>query len=77
MLPENTASSQCPQGLAKEAWRNVVEQRRSREGRKEKEGWEARRRKGRQEGKVREKKTRKEGKKEISANSQQHTSAGM
>ena len=77
VLPENTASSQCPQGLAKEAWRNVVEQRRSREGRKEKEGWEARRRKGRQEGKVREKKTRKEGKKEISANSQQHTSAGM
>lgn len=64
VLPEYTASSRCPQGLAKEVWRNVAEQRRSREGRKEKEGWEARRRKGRQEGKVRGKKQgRKERKK--------------
>ena len=56
LLLENTASSQCPQGLAREAQTDVVEQRRNGEGRKEKEGREARRRKGRQEGKMKEKK---------------------
>ena len=77
LLLENTASSQCPQGLAREAQTDVVEQRRNGEGRKEKEGREARRRKGRQEGKMKEKKKKRERKKEIAANSQQHTSAGM
>lgn len=77
LLLENTASSQCPQGLAREAQTDAVEQRRSGEGRKEKEGREARR-KGRQEGKMKGKKKKKqERKKEITANSQQHTSAGM